>query len=149
MPFSPEHRHHCGTITFYLYTVNREWYHFLCLRQRSGRKCYVFRLFVSLSVCIWLCLCIVLWDKDEPSNLGVKKSKLKVTVGSNMLGNALFDLVNAISWKLLDWISRNFQRWYTLGQKRAHQFWGQKVKGQGQSMIKSLAAEAYKVRCHF
>jgi len=56
--------------------------------------------------------------------MGVRRSKFKVMVGSNVMENALFVLVNAISWKLLDWISPNFQHWRILRQKWMLQFLG-------------------------
>jgi len=52
------------------------------------------------------------YDKGEC--FGVKRSKFKVTLGSDMQDDALFGLVNAISWKLLDWISPDFQHWCIL-----------------------------------
>jgi len=42
------------------------------------------------------------WDEDVCFKSGVKRSKFKVTVRPNMLENALFDLVNTVSSKLLD-----------------------------------------------
>jgi len=61
-----------------------------------------------------------IWDTDECCKFWESKSqKFEVMVGSNMLENALLALltINAISWKLLNWISLNFQCWCTLGQK--------------------------------
>jgi len=45
---------------------------------------------------------------------------------SRSMENALLVLVSVIFWKLLDWISPNFQHWCTLGQIWTLQFWGSK-----------------------
>ena len=45
-----------------------------------------------------------------------KRSKFKVLMGFNMLENAVFGLVNAIFWRLLDQRSPDFQHWCILGQ---------------------------------
>jgi len=67
------------------------------------------------------------------------------------LENARLCLVNAISWKLLDWISPNFQRWCVFGHGWMRRLLGQKVRGQGHSMTRVLQrAEAYRAwRCVF
>ena len=80
----------------------------------------------------------VFWDKDECFKFRGQKVKIQM---SNMLEYAHFGIVSVISSKLLKWISPDFQHWCILGQKWTHQFWGQKVKGQGQFV------EAYRVRC--
>jgi len=67
------------------------------------------------------------------SSFGVKRSKFKVTMAINMLENSLFDLViNPIPWKLLDRISPNFQLTAFWDVDERINFWGQKVKYQGQ-----------------
>ena len=57
-----------------------------------------------------------LWDGDECFKFQIQKVKVQVHAGSIMLENALVGVVNAISWKLLDWISPIFQLWCILGQ---------------------------------
>jgi len=56
-----------------------------------------------------------------------------------MLENALFGLVNAKSWNVMDVISRNFQHWCILGQRWMLQCLGSKSQGQGHSMRKGPA----------
>jgi len=64
----------------------------LCLCQRSGQSQYVFWLFVSLCVCLPVCL--------SASSLHASWTLLTQT----------------ISWKVLDVFSPNFQHWCILGQ---------------------------------
>jgi len=67
------------------------------------------------------------WNNDE--FVSVKFWDQKVTV-SSMLENALFGLVNAPSWKLLDWISPNLQRWCILGRGWTCQLRGHRLRSQ-------------------
>jgi len=88
------------------------------------------------------------WYSDERVNVWGQKVKVQDHGEFNMLENALF--ANAISWKLPDWtspsvgafwdvldiFSPNFQHWCIFRQGLTHQFWGQKVTGQGHRMTK-------------
>jgi len=79
---------------------------------------------------------VVLWHNDERFKFWVQKIKVQGHGRPNMLTNTLFGLVNAMSWKSLDWISPNFKLWRILGQEWTLQFWGQKVKDQGHSKVR-------------
>jgi len=74
---------------------------------------------VDNTITYWICFHQTfsfgaLWDKDERFKFCDQKVKVQGHGESNMLENARFDLANAISWKLLDWISQSSQRWCTL-----------------------------------
>jgi len=56
------------------------------------------------------------------TSFGVKRLKFKVTVGQKCWKMHFFLFVNVVSWKSLDWISPNFERWYILGQRWMVQF---------------------------
>jgi len=94
---------------------------------------------VCLCVCVCVCVCVyclcilnvvvkqylkrywiyfhqtvsvgAFWDKDEAFKFWGQKDKVQGHGGSIIQKNVHFGLVNAESWKLLDWIFPDFQHW--------------------------------------
>ena len=114
------------------------------LTQCGQRYYHVFLLFVSMCVSLSVRLSQTLTrylekyctSAHQTYSIGAFLDKYKCTEfwdqtvkvqghgGVQHAGKCTIGLVNAISWKLLDWIS-NFQHWRILGQG-AHQFLGSK-----------------------
>ena len=88
-----------------------------------------------------------LWNKDEPSSFGIKGSfPLVQGYGVQRAGNCTFVLVNAISWKLLNWISPNISVRAFWDKDERFSFGVKRSKIKVTAWPKAQRTEAYRAR---